>query len=113
VLGGPRSGLPFRTKIPRRVIALHGFCAWQPGSRKSYRAKTSTGLIAAMSQNLPKRAEAVLSAEKRVRERLVVEAQLVAAGAGLRLQRSAFWVAVLAFLMATAAVVVGVVQLSK
>lgn len=68
-------------------------------------------LIADMAKYLPKRAEAVLSAEKRARERLVVEAQLVAAGAGLRLQRSAFWVAVLAFLMAVAAVAVGVIQL--
>jgi hypothetical protein len=58
-------------------------------------------------------AQGVLDAEDRMRQRLVVEAELIGAGASLRVQRLALLVAVLALFVAVAAVVVSSVSLSS
>jgi hypothetical protein len=69
------------------------------------------GWISGVASSLPRRAIAILELERQVRERLATEAQLISAAASLRLQRYAFWIALLALVAAIAAVAVGVAQL--
>jgi hypothetical protein len=63
-----------------------------------------------LSWAVPNGSAAVQRAEQQVRERLVLESQLFAAGAGLRLQRTAFWVASAALTLALVAAVLAYLQ---
>lgn len=121
-----RMAADFRLAADARAVAAdireadtpaHIFSAWDGGDWQVVdpldRLPSERGWIAGMAEWLPKRADAVLSSEHRVRERLVAEAQFVTAGAGLRLQRTAAWVASFALIFAIAAVAVAVLQFVK
>jgi hypothetical protein len=65
------------------------------------------------SNRCPESAKIVLKGEKRVRQRLLVESELLGVGAGLRVQRLTLTVAILALIVATAALVVTAVSLAS
>jgi hypothetical protein len=62
---------------------------------------------------LPVRADDVLQEERALRERVSLEIDLLDAGAGLRAQRTALFVAVVATLLAAAALAVSAIQLQR
>ena len=76
-------------------------------------ARQRASWIGQASRWCPESAKSVLDGEERVRQRLLVEAELLGAGAGLRVQRLTLIVAVLALIVAIAALGVAAVSLAS
>jgi hypothetical protein len=89
--------------------AIHGL-SYDGGDWTPPKERALEPLLRTLRASLPERAAAVLAAELRVRDRLGIETQLFSAGAGLRLQRGAFWIALVALFASVAAVAVALIQ---
>lgn len=92
---------------PERLLYVsYDGADWSPSSDH----RGGEPLTRVLAETLSDRAEETLSQELRVRERLDIESQLFAAGAGLRVQRAAFWIATLALVASIAAVLLALAQ---